>query len=205
MRLIFLVLSALLLAQCASRGEDGRFRVGQSLNALVVIGVAEAADEREPAYTMLWRQVAPTGVFADYHGRTTFEPRTNADNSLRIDGIPGEFAVAEVEPGTYALDSVFAVLRENGLIYYAQGVVTGPSRPSFEVRAGEAVYLGIWETRVSQGAAETRLWRLSEDDMDAVVRAARAVSGEVRLRDTNPSEVPCQPRQLNNMSQRQVC
>ena len=117
----------------------------------------------------------------------------------------GEFAVAEVEPGTYALDSVFAVLRENGLIYYAQGVVTGPSRPSFEVRAGEAVYLGIWETRLSQGAAETRLWRLSEDDMDAVVRAARATSGEVRLRDTNPREVPCQPRQLNNMSQRQVC
>lgn len=205
MRLILVILSALIVAQCASPGEDGRFQVGQSARGFVIIGVAESADEREPAYTMLWRRLDEAGNFDQYGGARIFEARTNSDDTLRLDGIPGEFAMAEVEPGTYALDSVFAVLRESGLNYFAQGVIAGPSRPAFEVRAGEAVYVGIWEMRVESARATTRLWRLNETDRDAVVGAAGSMIGEVRLRETYDRDVPCQPRRLNNRSQRQVC
>ena len=31
---------------------------------------------------------------------------------MRVRGIPGEFTHAEVEPGIYALDSVFALIRD---------------------------------------------------------------------------------------------
>lgn len=204
MRILFTVGAALAMAGCASN-KDTRFRVGEDAHSFVVIGVAEAADEREPAYTMLWRRVGADGRFLDYGGRRVLEARTNSNETLRLENLPGEFVMAEVEPGTYALDSVFAVLREEGLNYFAQGLVLGPERPSFEVRPGEAAYLGIWEMDVGEIYASARLWRLDETDMRAVARAADATIGEMHLLETRESAVPCEPHQLNNMSQRQVC
>ncbi len=204
MRIWLAIAAALALNGCAS-DEDARFRVGESAAAFAIIGVAEAASEREPAYTMLWRRLGPDGTFLPYGGRAIFEARTNASDSVRIEDLPGEFAMARIEPGVYGLDSVFAVLQENGVNYIAQGVVQGPDRPSFEVRPGEAVYLGIWEMNVTGVAANTRLWRLNEDDMRMVVRAADPIVGQVRLRETQTGTATCAPRQLGNMSQRQVC
>ncbi len=205
MRFVFVILATLLVAQCASKPEDGRFRVGESARGYVILGVAESADEREPAYAMLWRLLDPAGHFTPYDDARAVEARTNSNDTLRLDGIPGEFAMGEVQPGVYALDSVFAVLREERLAYYAQGVVTGPERPTFEVRPGEAVYLGIWEMRVEGANAGARLWRLSEADLGRVTQAARTTIGAVRLRETQTRAVPCAPHRLNNMSQRQVC
>lgn len=204
MRVLLAIAFAVALNGCAS-DEDARFRVGEGASAFAIIGVAESASEREPAYTMLWRRLGPDGTFLPYGGRTIFEARTNANDSVRIDDLPGEFAMGRLEPGVYALDSVFAVLQENGVNYIAQGVVQGPERPSFEVQSGEAIYLGIWEMNVTGVAANTRLWRLNEDDMRMVVRAADPIVGHMRLRETQTRTAPCTPRQLGNMSQRQVC
>lgn len=204
-RFVFVILATLLVAQCASKPEDNRFRVGESARGYVIIGVAESADEREPAYAMLWRLLDPAGNFTSYDDSRAVEARTNANDTLRLDGVPGEFAMGEVQPGIYALDSVFAVLREERLAYYAQGVVVGPERPTFEVRPGEAVYLGIWEMRVEGANAATRLWRLSEADLGRVTQAARTTIGAVRVRETQIRSVPCAPHRLGNMSQRQVC
>lgn len=204
MRFLFAIAAILVLNACAS-DEDSRFRVGENPSAFVIIGVAESASEREPAYTMLWRRLGPDGAFLPYGGRTIFEANTNANATLRLEELPGEFALARIEPGVYGLDSVFAVLRENGLSYIAQGVVQGPERPAFEVRPGEAIYLGIWEMDVSGIEARTRLWRLDEADMRLVVRAADPTIGQVQLRETETRSAPCSPRQLGNLSQRQVC
>lgn len=204
-RFIFVIVAALMVAQCASEPEDSRFHVGASPRGYVIIGAAESADEREPAYAMLWRRLDGSGHFTEYSDARAIEARTNANNTLRIDGIPGEFAMGEVEPGVYALDSVFAVLNEERVAYYAQGVVTGPERPSFEVRPGEAVYLGIWEMRVEGAYATTRLWRADAADLGRVIQAAQTTIGEVRLLAPETRSVPCAPHRLNNMSLRQVC
>lgn len=204
MRIWLAIAVALALNGCAS-DEDARFRVGESDTAFAIIGVAESASEREPAYTMLWRRLGPDGAFLPYGGRAIFEARTNANDSVRIDDLPGEFAMARIEPGVYGLDSVFAVLQENGLNYFAQGVVEGPERPAFEVRPGEAIYLGIWEMDVSGVDARARLWRLNEADMRMVAHAADPISGQMQMRETQTRSAPCTPRQLGNMSQRQVC
>lgn len=204
MRFLFAIAAVLVLNACAS-DEDSRFRVGESPSAFVIIGVAESASEREPVYTMLWRRLGSDGAFLPYGGRSIFEANTNADATLRLEELPGEFAMARIEPGVYGLDSVFAVLQENGLNYFAQGVVEGPERPTFEVRPGEAIYLGIWEMDVSGVAARTRLWRLNEADMRLVVHAADPIIGQVQMRETHQRSAPCSPRQLGNMSQRQVC
>ena len=204
MRLLVVVFAALFLAQCAG-AEDRRFTVGQSPKALVVIGVAETTDNRDPHYTMLWRRLNAGGTFTGYDGSRIIEPRSNANDSLRVHGIPGEFIAAEVEPGIYALDSVFAVLREDNLDYIAQGVVAGPERPAFEVLAGEAIYLGIWELDVDGVSAVTRPWRLSASDLHAVARAGEPIVGELQARETHMRAVACTPRRLSTMSLRLVC
>jgi hypothetical protein len=200
---LFVFLSTFVLAQCAT-GQDDRFRVGEAAGGLAMIGVAETADEREPAFTMLWRRLDEAGAFSDYSGRSIFEARTNSNDSVRVRGIPGEFAVAQLEPGVYALDSVFAVVRDGRLNYIAQGVIEG-QRPAFEVRPGEAVYLGIWELDLDGANAVARPWRLDGADLRVVTRAANATIGDVRLRETHSRNVSCQPHRLNNISQRQVC
>lgn len=202
MRLVFVILASFALAQCASR-ED-RFDVGSEERAFVIIGVAEAPTNREAQYTLLWRQVE-AGAFAEPEGRNTFEAETNRRGSVRVRGIPGEFALMEVRPGTYALDSVFAVIRENRLNYVADGLVAGPDRPAFDVRAGEAVYLGIWQVDIEDVTAVARPWRMSEDDLRLVLRETDELNGHVRMRDTHTIAVPCTPHQLNSRSRRQVC
>lgn len=203
MRLVFRILGALLLAQCAS-SEDTRFRVGQSARAMVVMGLAEAADTRQPRYTMLWRRLDAEGAFLRPERNTAFEVETNRGDTIRVRGIPGEFTVAEVEPGAYALDSVFAVLSERGVNYIAQGVIEGPTRPAFEVRAGEAIYLGIWEARNDGFRASVRPWRLSAGDLQQVARDVEIV-GAISLREAQTREVACTPHRINSRSQRQIC
>lgn len=204
MRLLFTVLAALVLAQCAGR-EDNRFAVGESPNGFVVMGIAKAADDREPRYELLWRLVGPDGVFIEYDDERAFQPETNSRSSVRINGIPGEFAMAEIPPGVYALDGAFAALREDGVTYFAQGVITTPGRPTFEVRPGEAVYLGIWETRIEGNNAVTSLWRMNNADMRAVERAANATRGPLTQAQIYPSDVACMPRRMSQLTQRQIC
>lgn len=204
MRFVVLILGALALAACATGDDDDRFRVGQSEKSFVIIGVAEASENREARYTLLWRQVEGD-VFAELEGDTTFEAKTNQGDTLRIRGIPGEFALLEVEPGAYALDSVFGLIRAERVNYVADGVVTGPERPAFEVGPGEAIYLGIWQVDLDYSRAVTRPWRLEESDLRAVLSQSDEVRGQVRIRETHTRSVPCTPRQLNSRTRRQVC
>jgi hypothetical protein len=204
MRILLAMLAALTLTQCAS-SEDERFRVGASPRSFVIIGVAEAAANTQPYYVMLWRRLDQGGAFTEYEERNIFEPRTNARGSARVRGIPGEFIAAEIDPGVYALDSVFALLRDRRVNYVANGVVRGPERPAFEVRPGEAVYLGIWEMNLVDAAPVTRLWRMDQADARAAQRATRAVVGELRMRATHIRAAPCSPHQPSSLSQRQVC
>jgi hypothetical protein len=205
MRLLWAVLGALLVAQCATSEEDKRFRVGDSPRGFIIMGVAESGANTAPNYTMLWRRVDPAGGFTRYDDANKFEPHTRSGDSVRVRGIPGEFAMAEVEPGVYALDSVFAVIRDQNVNYSANGVIAGPQRPTFEVRPGEAVYLGIWELNIVDTTAVGHLWRLDPADMRAVLHQANTVVGDARLRQTNMSAVPCAPRRLSANSQRQIC
>lgn len=204
MRILFAMLGCLALAQCA--GGDRGFRVGASPEALVIIGVAETSDHRDPRYSLLWRRLRPDGTFTSYDDVRAINARTHAENSTRIEGIPGEFEIFRVEPGAYALDSAYATLRENGVTYTAQGVVVGPERPAFEVRAGEAVYLGIWEMDVDGARAVTRLWRLNGDDLHAVQEAARGeIVGAPRVLEVETRSTPCAPRRMGQTSSREIC
>lgn len=205
MRLVFAMLACLVLAQCATQNEDERFRVGQSPTSFVIIGVAEAASNTSPRYSVLWRRLGPDGQFLRYGARRIFEVRTESGESIQIPGIPGEFIMSEIEAGEYALDSVFAVIRDGRVNYVANGVIAGPERPAFTVQPGEAIYLGIWQANLVDVVAVTELWRLDQGDLDAVIRAADPVTGEVRLVETHTRAVPCAPYRLNNVSQRQVC
>lgn len=204
MRFLVLILGCLALAQCAT-SEDDRFRVGQSEDAFVIIGVAETATNREGRYTVLWRKLDSTGAFTEPSGRTAFEAETNVRRTARVRGVPGEFEMRRIEPGVYALDSVFAVIRERRVDYVANGVVRGPQRPAFEVRPGEAIYLGIWQVDIEDAAAVVRPWRLSEADLRLVLNDSNDVRGQVRMRQTHTREVACEPRRLNSRSRRQVC
>ena len=130
--------------------------------------------------------------------------RSLGDNA-QVLGIPGEFVFAEIAPGTYALDSVFALIEDGRVNYSANGLVRGPERPSFEVRPGEAVYLGIWQANLVDAAAVVRPWRLEQSDLDAVLVAANPVTGPVRLTETQTRAVPCAPYRLNTVSTRLVC
>jgi hypothetical protein len=204
MRFLLAVLSTLALAQCAS-SDDERFHVGQSPRAFVIIGVAETSANTSARYDVLWRRVNDNGAFEEIDDHTAIEAQTNAGDTLRVRGIPGEFTLREVAPGTYALDSVFAVIRDRRVNYVANGVIEGPERPSFEVRAGEAVYLGIWQADIDDAAAVVRPWRVSEADLRIVLAQQNNIRGDVRIRTTEPLSVACAPRRLNNLTQRQVC
>jgi hypothetical protein len=100
---------------------------------------------------------------------------------------------------------VFALIRDGRVNYVANGLVHGPERPAFEVRAGEAIYIGIWETDLDDVVAVARPWRLEQADLDAVLRQSDAVIGPVRMAETHTVSAPCAPYRLNNVSQRQVC
>lgn len=203
MRLVLAITLCLVLAQCAG-DEEARFQPGQSPTALAIIGVAESSDERGPSFSLLWRKLDEQGRFTEYGDGRIVDARTNSGSSIRIDGIPGEFVAVEIEPGIYGLDSTFAILREDRINYFAQGVVLGPERPAFEVGPGEAVYLGIWELNLDAlMRAQARLWRLDQADMRAV--EAAAAYGQLRLRETHTRAAPCTPHRLSNNSQRQVC
>jgi hypothetical protein len=204
MRFVILILGALALAQCAT-SEDDVFRVGASERAFVIIGVAEASENREARYTLLWRQLDAAGAFTEYDDRTAFEAQTNRGGNLRVRGIPGEFELLEVTPGVYALDSVFGVIADGQVNYVADGVIAGPERPAFEVRAGEAVYLGIWQVDIEEVRAVTRPWRLAEPDLQAVLDNSEEVLGQVRIRATHTRSVPCAPHPMNSRTRRQVC
>lgn len=204
MRTMFAMLACLVLAQCATP-EDRRFHVGAEPGAFVIIGVAEAATNTSPRYTVLWRRLDAEGRFMRYGPRRIFEARTQSGESVRVRGIPGEFIMSEIEPGEYALDSVFAVIRDGRVNYVANGVVQGPERPAFTVRAGEAIYIGIWETNLEEVIAVARPWRIEQRDLDAALGASNLVVGPVRLVEPHTRAVPCAPYRLNNVSQRQVC
>lgn len=205
MRFVFAILSALAVANCATP-EDRRFRVGQAADAFVIINLAKAPHDDAPHYSMFWRQLDARGGFAEFDGDRTIDVETNEGGTVRVRGIPGEFLMARVDPGTYALDSVFGLIRERDVNYVAEGLVIGPERPTFEVRAGEAIYLGIWEANVVDDRAVVRPWRLDGADLRAVMRQADdEVVGQVRMRETITRAVPCSPRRLNNLSQRQIC
>lgn len=204
MRVVMTIVACLLTAQCASP-DDKRFQVGQAPTSYVIIGVAEAAENTSPSYTVLWRRLDADGRFMRYGARRIFEARSESGDGVQVPGIPGEFILSEVEPGTYALDSVFALVRDGRVNYSANGVIRGPERPTFEVRPGEAVYLGIWEANLEDSFATVRPWRAERSDLDAVIRAADPVIGDVRVIDAPDRSVPCAPYRLNTVSQRQVC
>ena len=183
MRLLILIVGALALAQCAT-AEDRHFRVGDSEDAYVIIGLAEASDNREARYRMLWRRLDGGGRFAGLSGSNAFEARTNQGSTLRLRGIPGEFTMLRLDPGVYALDSVFGLIHGERVNYVSEGVIQGPERPTFDVRAGEAIYLGLWEADVVDGSAVARPWRVSETDLREVLHNSDEVLGEVRIRET---------------------
>jgi hypothetical protein len=204
MRFLLLIVGVLALAQCAT-SQERRFRVAESEDAFVIIGVAEASESREARYALLWRRLGSDGRFAELSGRNTFEARTNQGDTLRVRGIPGEFTMLRVEPGVYALDSVFGVIRAERVDYVSDGVIEGPERPAFEVRPGEAVYLGLWQADMEDVRAVARPWRLSEDDLRAVLHNSDEVLGQVRIRPTQARSVPCTPYPLNSRTRRRVC
>lgn len=206
MRTLLAVLSTLVLAQCASRPSAPPPEAHPVATGYVVIGVAESASNTQPEYLMLWRKVDPaTGQFTPLSGRTSFEAHTNDGGSLRLRGVPGEFEHFQVEPGVYALDSVFAILHDQRVNYFAQGVVTGPDRPSFDVQAGDELYLGIWELSLDEASAAARLWRLEPDDARAVIQAGNAARAALTVRRVDSLSVPCAPHRINDLTQRQIC
>jgi hypothetical protein len=204
MRRLLALVATLALAQCAHK-EAAQEQIATP-TGYVVIGVAESAANTQPEYLMLWRKVDPvTGGFAPLNGHTSFEARTNDGASLRVRGVPGEFEHFQLEPGEYALDSVFAILHDERVNYFAQGVITGPERPSFEVQAGDALFLGIWEVNLVEADATARLWRLESDDARALIHASNNAHTALTLRATEIRSVACAPHRTSNLSQRQVC
>lgn len=204
MRFLLAILTLSLVA-CASSDSDDRFRVGVSPRSFVIIGVAEAAANTSASYEVLWRRLDAAGGFEPLDDDTLLMAETNKRSAIRIRGIPGEFTLREVEPGTYALDSVFGVIRDERVNYIAQGLIEGPERPAFDVRPGEAVFLGIWQVDLDDVTAVARPWRLSEEDLRAVLDHQENVRGDVRMRETYTRAVACTPRRMNNRTQRRVC
>lgn len=204
MRLLFAILSVVLAASCVTPDDD-RFYVGQAARSLVIIGVAEGSDNTSARYTMLWRQLDAGGEFTELDDDRAFSPETNTRGSIRVRGIPGEFYVYEVDPGTYALDGVYGIIRDNRVNYAADGLIEGPDRPAFSVRPGEAVYLGIWEANIEEMRAIARPYRLEQSDLRAVLASEDLVVGDVRPRATETRSVPCAPRRISTITQRRVC
>jgi hypothetical protein len=199
MRVVFAIVAVLALCQCASA------RDALTVRPIVIVGVAEAPDNVDPRYTMLWRKVdEERGRFADHGGRRMVEITTNGGGTLRVPGIPGEFIVARVDPGVFALDGIYATLHEGTVVYTAQGSIIGPERPGFEARRGEVIYLGIWQASLDGHLAVVRPWRLSEEDLHAVARAAE-IEGVVHLRSTRAYSVPCAPHRMHPSLAREIC
>jgi len=199
MRFVFVLMAVLALSQCVSARED---RPGR---ATVIVGLAEAPDNVAPRYTMLWRRVdEANGAFEPHGGRRMVEFTTHSGGTVRVAGAPGEFKVAEVEPGRYALDGVFAVLSEGAVTYTAQGSIIGPERPSFEARAGEVIYLGLWQASLDGHLAVVRPWRIDQADARAVAQAA-GIEGAVAIRLTETAAVPCTPRRMHPSLTREIC
>ncbi|GAM99945.1 hypothetical protein U91I_03603 [alpha proteobacterium U9-1i] len=221
MRFLFAAFASLALAQCAAANEavvvtdappaaveTVTAPAAREASALVIIGVAESASMAEPAYSMLWRRVEPGAeAFPVWDDDQAFEARTSVRGTVRVRGIPGEFTFVETPPGTYALDSVFAELNERRISYFANGVVVGPERPTFEVAPGETVYLGIWQAHLDEtnATATASLWRLDAADARAAVEASNRVRGQVRLRETRSVAIACTPRRMESGSRRQIC
>ena len=204
MRLLLAILSVVLAASCVTPDDD-RFYVGQAARSLVIIGVAEGSDNTSARYTMLWRQLDRRGEFTELDDDRAFSPETNTRGSIRVRGIPGEFYVYEVDPGIYALDGVYGIIRDNRVNYAADGIIEGPERPAFSVRPGEAVYLGIWEANIEEMRAIARPYRLEQSDLRSVLASEDLVVGEVRPRATETRSVPCAPRRISTITQRRVC
>lgn len=206
MRFLFAILSAVVLTSCVTPDDD-RFYVGQSARSFVIIGLAEGAENTSARYTMLWRLLDSGGRFTELDDDRAFSPETNTRGSIRIRGIPGEFFVYELDPGAYALDGAYGIIRDNRVNYAADGLIEGPGRPAFDVRPGEAVYLGIWEANIDANnlRSVTRLYRLEESDLRAVLAREDLVVGQVLLRETTTREVPCAPRRISSITQRRVC
>lgn len=204
MRGVMAILACVLVAQCALPG-DKRFRAGETERSYVIMGIAEAAENTSPRYSVLWRRLDADGNFMRYGRDRVFEARSESGDNAQVPGIPGEFVFAEIEPGIYALDSVFALIEDGRINYSANGLVRGPERPSFEVRPGEAVYIGIWQANLVDAAAVVRPWRLEQSDLDTALSAADPVIGPVRLMETQTRAVPCAPYRLNTVSTRLVC
>jgi hypothetical protein len=206
MRRVLAIAATLGLAQCATPGQDHRFHVGAEQQGMAFIGLAEATGATTPIYTMLWRRIDPaTGLFAPLGHGNDFETRTDEGGSIRIEGTPGEFEYARMNPGTYGLDSVFALIPSGNVNYVAPGIIVGPDRPSFEIRAGEAIYLGIWQVNLNETTAVTQLWRLDPRDAEAVTHLANQTVGNVVLRETGSRSVGCSPHRLSSITARQVC
>jgi len=204
MRLLFAILGVALLTGCLTP-DDHRFRVGQSARAFVIIGVAEGAANTSARYTMLWRQIDTGGRFVPLGDDRDFSPETNSRGSIRVRGVPGEFFVYEIEPGAYALDGVYAIIRDGRVNYAADGLIEGPERPVFDVRPGEAIYLGIWEANIDDVRAVAQPWRTDEADLRAVLEQEDLVIGQVRARETSTRNVICEPRRIGTNTQRRVC
>lgn len=197
MRVLFVAIAVLVLSQCISAPERA--------STLVIIGLAEAPDNVAPDYTMLWRRVdEASGRFEDRAARRMIEFASDSAGTVRVPGLPGEFKVARLEPGRYALDGVFATLREGAVTYTAQGSITGPERPSFQARAGEMIYLGIWQASLDGNHAVVRPWRLDESDLRAVAREAQ-IEGTIHLRAPEAYSVPCAPRRVHPALAREIC
>lgn len=204
MRVMIAILACLVVAQCASPG-DKRFRVGEAEDGYVIMGVAEAAENTSPSYTVLWRRLDGEGNFMRYGAGRIFEARSESGDGVQVPGIPGEFILSRVQPGTYALDSVFALVRDGRVNYSANGIIRGPERPTFEVRPGEAVYLGIWEANLNDSFATVRRWRAERSDLEAVIHAVDPIEGGIRIVETPDRAVTCAPYRISTNSQRQVC
>lgn len=189
----------------SGRADAGLFG-GEEPRTYVIINVAEALGDTSPRYSMLWRRIEADGSFAEYDDDTIIEAETNSDDSVVVRGIPGEFLILRVRPGTYALDSVYGTVREHGVTYVASGVIVGPSRPSFEVREGETIYLGIWQVALNNGQAVARPWRLLPTDLSSALSQARNRRlNNAEMRETTAREVACQPHRINWRTRRQIC
>jgi hypothetical protein len=190
---------------CGAPADAGIFGDDER-TATVIVNVAKALGDTAPNYSMLWRRLDADGQFAGFDDKTIIEAETNTRNSLLVRGIPGEFLVLRVRPGVYALDSVYGTVRERGVTYIASGVVEGPSRPSFQVREGEVIYLGIWQVSLTDGRAVAEPWRLSQSDLTAALAQARNRRlRDVQLRETVAREVACRPHRINWRTSRQIC
>ncbi len=146
-------------------------------------------------------------LFGRIDGRRQFRSRAPHETTpCRVRGIPASSPSLEVEPGVYALDSVFAAYpRRPGELRRATASSPGRSAPVFEVRPGEAIYLGIWQMDLEEVTAVTRPWRSSRSRRRGGDARCRRCKRSDDARRTRTQAVACEPHQLGALSQRQIC